>query len=274
MSHFVRFLVSRVFWINVLVAILLVAGGLFGILYYLDTYTKHGEVIDVPEFVGMHSTETELAINQKGSLQTEVSDSLFVKGKAGGTILDQHPAAGNFVKEGRTIYLTVAAEQPVTIKMPKLVDRSLRQATSILETYGLVVGDKRYKPDMCVNCILEQNMDGKEIRVGERIRKGSVIDLVVGQGLSNELVEVPYLKEFTTEMANDLLQSKSLNLGSLLFDETVENADDSAKAIVYRQIPPFSQEPSVRMGASIDLFLTLDTNKVVHTVSVPLDTIQ
>ena len=258
MDHFFRFLVSKVFWINILVAILLVAGGLFGMLSYLDTYTKHGEVIDVPEFVGMHSTETELAINQKGSLQTEVSDSLFVKGKVGGTIIDQHPAAGNFVKEGRTIYLTVAAEQPVKIKMPKLVDRSLRQATSILETYGLV----------------EQNMDGKEIRSGDRIRKGSVIDLVVGQGLSNDLVDVPYLKEFTTEMANDLLQSKSLNLGALLFDETVENADDSAKAIVYRQIPPFSQEPTVRMGASIDLFLTIDTNKVVHTVSVPLDTIQ
>jgi eukaryotic-like serine/threonine-protein kinase len=158
--------------------------------------------------------------------------------------------------------------------MPKLVDRSLRQATSILETYGLEVGELVYKPDMCMNCILEQKLDGEDIEAGTRIRKGSVIDLVVGQGLGSVLVEVPYLLEFNTQMATNLLQSKSLNIGAALFDETVITAEDSINAVVYKQLPPFSQVPAARMGAAVDLFLTLDTNKVVHSVIPALDSIQ
>lgn len=274
MGHFFRFLVSKVFWINLLVALLLVCGGLFATLRYLDSYTMHGEEIEVPELVGLHITETDLAIQAKDNLLVEISDSVFLKGKVGGTIIEQHPFAGKYVKQGRTIYLTVASNQPVKIKMPNLVDRSLRQATSILETYGLVVGEKIYKPDLCVNCILEQKLDGKVVEAGKRIRKGSTIGLVVGQGLSNVLVSVPYLVEFNAEMASNLLQSKSLNLGAQLYDETVLTAEDSVNAVVYKQLPPFSQEPVVRMGSSIDLFLTLDTNRVVHSVIPPLDTIQ
>ena len=127
---------------------------------------------------------------------------------------------------------------------------------------------------MCTNCILQQKLEGEEIAEGTRIRKGSVIDLVVGQGLGSVLVEVPYLLEFNIEMATNLLQSKSLNLGAPLFDETVKTAEDSINAVVYKQLPPFSQVPTTRMGVAVDLFLTLDTNKVVHSVIPVLDSIQ
>ena len=274
MNHFFRFLVSKVFWINLMVAILLVSGGLYATLVYLDNYTKHGEELEVPDFVGLHITETDLVITDKESFFTEISDSIFIKGKIGGTVIEQHPLAGMQVKQGRTIYLTVAANQPAKIMMPKLVDRSLRQATSILETYGLELGELVYKPDMCTNCILQQRLEGAEIAEGTRIRKGRAIDLVVGQGLGSVLVEVPYLLDFKIEMATNLLQSKSLNLGALLFDETIKTAEDSITAVVYKQLPPFSQVPTTRMGAAVDLFLTLDTNKVVHSVIPALDSIQ
>ena len=48
MSHLFRFLVSKVFWINLLVAILLVGGGVYATLLYLDNYTKHWEELEVP----------------------------------------------------------------------------------------------------------------------------------------------------------------------------------------------------------------------------------
>jgi len=162
---------------------------------------------------------------------------------------------------------------PSKITMPNLVDQSLRQATSLMETYGLEIGKLTYKPDLCVNCILKQSIDGEKIEAGERIRKGSVIDLTVGQGLGNELIDVPYLVDFTAEMAQDLLQSKSLNLGALLYDGSVKTAKDSAQAKVYRQLPHYSSGPTVRMGTSVDLFLTLDTNRVIHTVKEPKDTL-
>jgi hypothetical protein len=38
-------------------------------------------------------------------------------------------------------------------------------------------------------------------------------------------------------------------------------------ARVYKQIPFPTDEPSINMGSAVDLFLTVDTNRVVHTVN-------
>ncbi|MEX2380154.1 MAG: hypothetical protein WD530_05390, partial [Vicingaceae bacterium] len=187
-------------------------------------------------------------------------------------IIEQDPVEGYEVKHGRKIYLTVSAYAPPQISMPDLNDMSLRQATTLLETFGLEVGELTYKPDVCANCILEQFYEGEEVHAGMSIPKGAVIDLVLGQGLSNEMTEVPYLIDFTTDLAAELLKANYLNVGSLNFDETVETAEDSAEARVYRQIPFYSEEPSIPMGSSVDLFLTKDTNRIYHTVS-PTDSI-
>ena len=272
MGHFFRFLVSKVFIINLLLAIILVGGGIYATLRYLDDYTNHDELLKVPNLNDKHISEVDDLLESATGFTAIVTDSVYKIGTRGGTVLEQTPKADKTVKQGRKIYLTLAASKPPQIAMPKLVDRSLRQATSLMETYGLELGELIYKPDMCTNCILEQQINGKKIEAGERIRRGSTIDLVVGQGLGTELTPVPYLVDFTAEMAENLLQSKSLNLGALLFDETVETAEDSANAKVYKQMPFYSQAPSVRMGTSVDLFLTLDTNKVVFTVN-PSDSI-
>lgn len=39
------------------------------------------------------------------------------------------------------------------------------------------------------------------------------------------------------------------------------------EARVYKQVPSYTEEPSIQMGSTIDIYLTLDTNKIVHTVN-------
>ena len=265
MLKIIRFLFSRSFLINLIIAILLGLGGVYFALMYLEDYTLHGEYIEVPEYTGL-IWEDSLA-DGNPNFQLLISDSIFVEGAAMYEIVDQNPSVGNTVKKGRKIYLKVASTKPPTISMPRLVDLSLRQAKSLMEIYGLQIGELTYKPDLCTNCILEQSMEGAELKEGDRVRKGSVIDLVVGQGLSKEEVPVPYIIDFTASMANELLKSSSLNIGILRFDETVETAEDSSMARVYKQIPHYTEEPSIFMGSSIDLYLTLDTNRIVHSVN-------
>jgi beta-lactam-binding protein with PASTA domain len=74
--------------------------------------------------------------------------------------------------------------------MPKLIDRSLRQATSMIESYGLKIGRVNFINDPCVNCILKQLMYGTEIKPGMPVKKGSQIDLVVGKGDKNIVEEL------------------------------------------------------------------------------------
>jgi beta-lactam-binding protein with PASTA domain len=264
MGDFFRFLFSRYFLINLIIALLLISGLIYFSLRYLKDYTLHGKTLEVPELIGKHLTEAAEGIDGN-QYKLLVLDSLYKQGVAANTILEQNPDPGAIVKPGRKIYLTLAATAPPQVTMPELIDLSLRQATALMETYGLEPGKLIYTPDICTNCILEQQYKGKQIEGGTKIARGSVIDLVVGEGLSVELVQVPYVLELTAHMANEVLKTHSLNIGSLNYDETVVNSLDSVNAIIYRQNPQYSDEPSVNMGSSVDLFLTTDSTKVVHS---------
>jgi beta-lactam-binding protein with PASTA domain len=264
MTKFIRFFFSRSFLINLLIALLLFAGGIYLILDYLEDYTLHNETILVPDYQGKIWDDTLGSSNS--NLELIISDSIYQKGAEKNLILDQDPSPQTTVKPGRKIYLTVSSSKPPTISMPKLVDLSLRQATSLMEIYGLQIGELSYKPDLCTNCILEQKFNGKNVPAGARLTKGTKIDLVVGQGFSKEKVAVPYLIGSSLEEANLLLKSVSLNIGSITYLEELENAEDSSKAKIKKTVPAYSEEPSIFMGSSIDLYLTLDTNNIDYSV--------
>ena len=85
MRHFFRFLVSKVFIINVLIAIILVGGGLYGILYYLDDYTRHNDLIKVPNLVGedIEEVERQLSKRQKTTQTARRKTLLSVEGIEG-----------------------------------------------------------------------------------------------------------------------------------------------------------------------------------------------
>ena len=72
------------------------------------------------------------------------------------------------------------------VAMPNLVDLPLRQAKALIESSGLEIGLLKYKPDLSIDVVLDQQYNGKNIREGDSIQKGSVIDLILGKGLSNQ----------------------------------------------------------------------------------------
>jgi len=272
MLHLLRFLVSKVFLINLLIALLILIGGIVGVLHYLDDYTLHSKTIEVPNLVDAHISAADSLVAGENDFSAIIADSVYQKGKKAGFVVEQNPQAGTTVKPGRKIYLTISTSEPPKVSMPNLVDMSLRQATSLLETFGLEIGELTYEPDLCKNCILEQHINGKEIEQGERVERGIKVDLIVGAGLGNELTTVPFLIGITSQMAEDVLKSKSLNIGGILYDETVETKEDTIMARVSRQIPMHSEAPTVRMGSAVDIFLTVDTNKIKYTV-IPTDSI-
>lgn len=271
MKKFIGFLGSRTFVLNLIIAIVLVVGSVFGILSYLNTYTLHSQSIEVPSIIGMQKNELENYLSRM-DLNYKISDSIYSKSSTPGEVLEQHPEKGDLVKPDRTIYITVASTEPLKIKMPDLVDLSLRQAQTLLLSYGLQVGKLSYQPDLCKNCILEQKMDGKIVEANEKVLKGSVIDLVVGEGKTQEMVKVPYCIGLDLEEATRVLTLSSLNVGALNYDASVSDKIDSIDAKVYRQDPYFTSNPSVSMGSTIDLFLTMDSSRIVHRLS-PADTL-
>jgi beta-lactam-binding protein with PASTA domain len=266
---FKEFLRSRTFIINFILAVLIAGGILFGTLSYLDHHTHHGEEITVPDLHGISKMELDDFLSDK-MLRYLIIDSVFKEGEPKGIVVGQNPAAMSKVKVDRTIYLTVNAMSPPSVKLPLLVDKSLRQAKSIIENSGLVLGNLEYIPDQCINCVLSQRVRGREIEQDTMLPKGTKIDLILGGGLSNEKILVPLLINLTRKQAIDRLKSSFLNLGAELYDASVIDDDDSLGARVFVQHPPYSATSWVQMGSSVDVeFTMLDTK--IDTINVNFD---
>jgi beta-lactam-binding protein with PASTA domain len=110
-----------------------------------------------------------------------IIDSIYDPKEKSGIVIKQDPEAKSLVKHNRIIYLYVTSTQAPQIAMPKLVDRSTRQAVFMIESYGLKVGKVTEITGDCKGCVLKQYFNGKEITPGEPIKKGSKIDLAVGK---------------------------------------------------------------------------------------------
>ena len=75
---------------------------------------------------------------------------------------------------------------------------------------------------------------------------------MLGDGLSEIQVELPFLEGLTYEDAELVLQLSSLNIGLAVFDVSVT---DSSKAVVYRQRPVAREGRLIKLGRPVDIFL-------------------
>lgn len=270
MLSLIKFVFNRAFLISLVIALLLLLLGTWVTFKSLNAYTQHGETITVPDITGLTMEQVELYLKHK-RLDYFVLDSTFVVGQLPSVVLDQDPEPNAKVKEFRKIYLTVNANKPPKIKMPNLIDKSLRQAAMELESWGLKVGALHYKPDLAKNAVLGQLVNKEQIEPGDMVAKGTSIDLVLGDGLGSTRLEVPFLVGLTLEEAKFVLVASFLNIGAIVYDETVE---DSISAIISKQIP----EPSsyyrvmLSMGESVDLFLTQEIPDPFGIDSLAIDT--
>ena len=80
------------------------------------------------------------------------------------------------------------------------------------------------------------------LQEGDSLQKGSIIDLVLGKGLSNQRTSVPNLVGMNFQSAKDRIFGASLTLVTSIYDNTIVSGTDSANAFVYKQNPDFSNE--------------------------------
>jgi len=247
-----RVVFSRRFLFHLIASACMVALVL-GITYkWLATYTRHGSTITVPDVRGLRVGEVEGFLSNK-SLRFKVSDStVFDPDRPPGTVIEQDPQAGAKVKENRTIYVSVTRTVAPTVRMPNLIDVSYRQAEAILQSYGLKSGRIAYRPDLCKNCVLGCEVGGNPVKTGDEIKKGTVVDFILGDGFGRSRIPVPSLTGLTLEEALFVIKGSLLNVGAVVPDGSVR---DTLNAVVYRQDPsPGSQE--INQGEAIDLYIS------------------
>ena len=145
----------------------------------LDYYTRHGDGIIVPSVIKMKPFEAEEKLSSL-DLRMKIIDTVYIDNMKPGVIVEQLPSADEDVKTGRVIYVTVNATSRPRVSMPKLTDCSLNLAKALIKNAGLVLGtvSKEYA-EYGNNLVTGQRVGGRSIEAGEKVLKGTVVDITI-----------------------------------------------------------------------------------------------
>lgn len=256
MAKFISYLQTKSFRNNLLAAIVTVAVLLLVAFFSLRYYTKHGQGLNVPAVKGLSFNQAVSKLEEMG-LRYEV-DSVYIMDMPPGTVIDQDPEANTFVKDNRTIYLTINTAQAPNVKFPDVQFKSFIEAQAMIQSFGLKIGDTIYKADVSRDVVLEVSFGGQAVKPGDIIPKGSKIDMLLGNGQGNEDVDIPTLLGFTRDEAAFSLRGSNLKLGTITYEG---NITDTANAVIVSQSPVLSDTLSrVKIGTPINIILSNKSN--------------
>lgn len=177
-----QYLTSKSFFKQLLIAVAIVVVLVFLLLQYLSFATDHGNEITVPDLRKLTEEQAGEKLDEL-DLEYVLLDTVdYNKDFPKYSVVQQDPLPGAKVKEGRKIYIKVNSSGFSDVTIPDLIEKTLRQAEPTLAAIGLEVGKLTYKPYLGKDMVLEMHSNGKKLKPGDKVKKSSVIDLVLGDG--------------------------------------------------------------------------------------------
>lgn len=170
------------FWANIILMVLVVVAIPIAALYMLDSFTHHGEKIEVPNVVGKSLYDAEMMLKDRGLLAMVV-DSIYDKRAPKGSVLEQTPKSGFEVKGGRMIYLTVNLNGEPMAQLPDVVGHgSLREAVALLQSLGFKLTAHKPVIGRPKDLVLGVKQGARDVHAGETIPRDRALTLVIGGG--------------------------------------------------------------------------------------------
>ena len=180
-SEFFGKLRSSYLWGNIAAMAVVLVLACWGVQLALDIYTHHGEEVIIPN-VKHKSFEDARHIMENAGLEVVVTDTGYVKALGPDCILEQSPAAGEKVKTGHIIYVTVNATHSPTISLPDVIDNSsLRDAMAKLTSMGFKLTQPEFvtgEKDWVYGIVA----DGKPRQTGDKTSVDTPVTIQVGNG--------------------------------------------------------------------------------------------
>jgi len=232
-------------WIWILVAVLLVAGGL-GIAWAMGLIGPQG--VPVPDLNGKTQQEAEILITEAGFTLGEVKPE-FNKEVDAGLVYDQSPVAGATAEKGSAISITVS-QGPKQVEVPDILQMPEEEAVAALEAAGFLPKPLPDEPSSKTpaGSVMKQNPDG-----GALIDEGATVEYVVSRGV--ETVKVPGVVGKSRSSAESTLQDAGFKVK--VKEEYSESVD---KGIVISQNP--SKDLEVAKGSTVTIVVSKGTERI------------
>lgn len=246
-----EFLKSKIFLKNLLFIIVFFLLLIVIVNFSLKLYTRHGKEYIVPQITGLkyQDIENDKALNH---FRIMVMDSIFKEGIEAGTILSQDPIAGNRVKGGRKIYITIATSKGEIVHMPNCIDRGIKAAVQQLVDAGLRVGTIMYRVGEVDGVVVEQRYRGKRINAQSDVQSGDNIDLVVEVTSTTKTVRMPDILSKVEGDAEVMLWKAGLNVGKKVYQGKQDNSHTRVASFTPHQ-------NSVMIGTAVNITLINDS---------------
>lgn len=238
--------------LNILAMAVLTVVGIIALNASMKFFTNHDQKLAVPKISGL-SIEEAIQVLKKNDMDYIIVDSMFDVNLKPHEVIDQSPKEGSFVKQNRKIYITLNSLQAPSVKLPKLVDMSKRQAMLVLESAGFKLGREIYQPDIAKDAVLAIRVNGKPAKENMEFPKGTAVDLILGDGLGMLDVEIPDLIGLTVMEAIAVLEAVQLTVGQIKADDGVI---DQMNAYVYFQQPEYGSTVKMSPGDPVNLYVT------------------
>lgn len=202
---FLKFIFSKTFLMQLVLAVIALILIVFIILKWLDFSTNQDQRITVPNLARLSLDKVDEQLNEL-NLRREILDSAnYNPDFPPYSVIDQVPLPGKFVKENRKIYLTLNPSGYRKVEIPEnLIRRTRRQVEPTLRSLGFEIGTITYKPDVAKDAVLELRHKGEKLEPGMKLMKTSKIDLVLGDGSGRYSIEEEEKTTDEEEILNDL----------------------------------------------------------------------
>lgn len=276
--------------ITVLLA-LLASGLVLSILFFKPLMASRNAMpFEMPSVIGENYTESTVLLTQKG-LFVSIGEQLNSTEFPANTIMTQSPAAGDMVKPGQKVTVTISIG-PKASTVPIVLNKTLADATLVIENAKMKVGAVTEQAnDLPAGLVLSQNPAG-----GVPGEVNTVVDLVISTGPENKVVLMPNLVGKSVEEAKMILGELNLVLGAIdtEFSETIalnyisrqelEPGKEVSEGVLVNLflskgpdgsiVPPEETTTSSEVEKIIQVTLPTDRNKVLVKATMMVDNIE
>lgn len=181
--NLVKFVTSKTFLKQSIIAVIGLVLFVFAVMKWLNISTNHNQKIEVPNMAKMSLENVEKTLDELDLNFVVIDSASYNPNYPKKAVIEQDPVAGDFVKEGRKIYLTLNPSRYGDVVIPDLFGKTKRQANSQLKSMGFRVNSKStYVSDIAKDVVRGVKFNGKDLKAGDKIPKNSIITLKLGDG--------------------------------------------------------------------------------------------
>jgi eukaryotic-like serine/threonine-protein kinase len=166
----------------------------------------------VPNVIGMKYDDAVRLLDSLG-YEPRKGDVRLDREHPADIVIIQNPVEGMKVKSGRRVYMVVSAGE-ITVTVPNIKGRTLRDARFQLEREGLKLGAVEYQfsDEFPPGTVISQ-----KVSAGAKVKRDVYISCTVSQGVNDDLIQIPDVTGKPLNEAEKILQASGLIIGNITF---------------------------------------------------------